>query len=99
VAEQTDAALSAELQSLAERITLDPAYQAALETRLQQAHRTKMDGEARGRTAPYWPSLRPRFALGLTLALLLTLLLGIPVLAQMGLLKYFVPYEVNQYPT
>src|SRR2546422_5800281 len=34
-----------------------------------------------------------------TVALLLTLLLGIPVLAQMGLLKCFVPYEVNQYPT
>src|SRR5436190_22813707 len=110
--ELTDAAFSTRLQSLAERITLDPAFQAALEKRLQQAHRAQVnspkgthaasaldDAPVRGRRILSWPSLSPRFALGLTLALLLTLLLGIPVLAQMGLLKYFVPYEVNQYPT
>src|SRR5205814_10431227 len=90
-AEHTDAAFSTELQSLAQSITLDPAFQAALENRLQQAHRAQAspkgthaaftldDVPARGRRRILsWPSLSPRFALGLTLALLLTLLLGIP---------------------
>lgn len=74
------------------RITPDPAFTAALESRLRRAHRAQLNAR------PSWLPLRPRLAYVFTLALLLSLLIGIPVLAQMGMLKYFVPIETTQWP-
>ena len=95
-----EAALQSDLDALAASIVPDPAFTAALETRLQRAHRAQVYTQRPlHQRIAQWPRLSPRFAVGILLALLCSLLLGIPVLAQMGVLKNFVPYEVSRYPS
>jgi hypothetical protein len=94
-----DDALMADLAKLAAGMTLEPRYAAALESRVQQAHRASIGAPTAsyGRWGlPFRLTLRPAY--GLALALLCSLVVAIPVLAQMGVLRYFVPYEVAQFP-
>jgi len=92
--------LQMDLDALAASIVPDPAFTAELETRLQRAHRAQFYARRPlYQRIAQWPRLSPRFAVGILLALLCSMLLGIPVLAQMGVLKYFVPYEVTRYPS
>ena len=94
-----ESAFRRDLDVLAASIVPNPAFTAALETRLQRAHRTQTFAQSPRQRIAHWPRLNPRFALGILLALLCSLLLGFPVLAQIGVLKYFVPYEVTKYPS
>ncbi len=101
-------ALMTELTELAERFSVDPSFAAALERRLRQRHPASVTPPA----PTLWQRLtrslsmsrpaillRPRLGYLVALALLLSLLVSIPVLAHMGGLKYFVPDEVTTYPT
>ena len=92
-----DADLQDEMNVLAASMSIDPAFATALESRLQRARQAQLDGLAGERRVRSWMFLRPRLALGLGLAVVLSVLIGVPVLAQIGLLKYFMPYEVSQY--
>jgi len=95
-----EAAFKGQLDALAASVILDPSVAEEMEYQLRRTHHAQL--QAQMPDFRRWLSgllLRRRFAVGLVLALLLSFLVGIPVLAQMGLLKYFVPYEVGQYPS
>ncbi len=90
---QDESELKQQLDALAARITPDTNFTLALNHRLRQAHR------AQANARPSWRlNLSPRLAFAFAFALAFSLLIGIPVLAQMGLLKYFVPVETTQMP-